>query len=158
MSSSASRNRRRWFVFLLVQILAAVLITGAFILRQHIDAYPGHTASGGKFSGCVFHDFLHLYCPLCGGTRGIVALFRGQPLTSLRCNPLSAYLAVGFLCQDLRVLIGICRKRDRLPVLPTWYWWGLLGLGLAFFFVRNILLLGFGIDPLGDLLPFYRQD
>ena len=156
--SLSSRNiRKRWMIFLAVQLFVGILIASAFILRRHIDAYPGSDPSSGRFSGCLLHDFFHIYCPLCGGTRGIVALFQGQILTSLVSNPLSAYLVAGFLFQDIRALIRICKNRAPLIAVPSWYWWGMLAIGVTVFIVRNWLLLGFGIDPLGDLLPFYQS-
>jgi hypothetical protein len=87
----------------------------------------------------------------------MVALFRGRPLHSLLCNPLSAYLAVGFSIFNVQALCRILRDEERVLHLPMWYFWVLLAIAVANFIIRNVLLVGFGIDYLGDLLPFWQQ-
>ncbi len=45
-------------------------------------------------SHCVFHRITGLYCPGCGGTRAVTALFHGKILVSLYYHPVVVYTAV----------------------------------------------------------------
>lgn len=45
--------------------------------------------------GCPIHVFTGGYCPGCGGTRAVRALFKGDILKSLYYHPLVVYVAVG---------------------------------------------------------------
>ena len=146
------RRARRFLLFAAVQALAVCAIVAAFVYRGFLDALPG----GGRLSGCPMHDLWHIYCPGCGGTRAMVALVRGQLLYSLACNPLSAYLAVGFVAFGVRSAVAIFRDEPRVLHLKAWYFWTLLVITVVFFIVRNLLLVHFGIDYLGDLADYWR--
>lgn len=37
---------------------------------------------------CPFHRITGLPCPLCGGTRSVVAMFSGEPVRAIEYNPL----------------------------------------------------------------------
>jgi hypothetical protein len=150
--ATRSRRTRRLLIFACVQLIFAALIVCAFFYRALIDSLP----FGNIYSNCPFHDFVHLYCPGCGGTRAMIALFRGQLVHSLLCNPLSAYLAVGFFCFDGVVLRRILRDEPRVMRLPIWYFWVLLAIAVVNFVLRNVLLVYFGIDYLGDLISFWH--
>ena len=52
---------------------------------------------------CPFNRITGLPCPLCGGTRSVVALFCGEPVQALEYNPL---VCIGAL---LLPVYGICR-------------------------------------------------
>lgn len=147
-----SRKNRRWLLFAAVQLLAIAMVIFAFVYRGYIDSIEG----SDRYSSCPFHDFVHLYCPGCGGTRAMIAIFQGRWIHSLLCNPVSLYLFLGFVAMDIRAALRIYRNQDRPVRVPMGYLWGLLGLSLANFMVRNVLLVVFGIDYLGDLLPFWH--
>jgi len=42
---------------------------------------------GPSIGACWFYSRFHLYCPACGGTRALEALFHGQILRSFYFNP-----------------------------------------------------------------------
>ena len=148
---SLSTTTRRWVIFALVQCSAVVLLCAAVLFRAVVDSL----FASGRFSSCVMHDLAGLYCPLCGGTRAMVAILQGRFWHSLCCNPLSMYLFVGFLIADVLAAIRIARGAPRIITIPAAYWWGMLALGLIWFVLRNILLVYFGIDYMGDLLPLW---
>ena len=148
----ASGRCRRWLWFFALQLGVLLVAGGAYLYRAYLDTLPGD----GARSMCLLHDFLHLYCPGCGGTRAIVALLRGQILHSLRCNPLSAYLAVGFLVTDIRAGIAIARKQPFAIRIPLWYFWIMLILAVITCIARNTLMITIGYDYLGDLVRFWH--
>lgn len=98
---------------------------------------------------CPFREVFHVYCPGCGGTRAVFALARLRLLTSLRLNPLPLLTILWLV---IFILAGKrepgLRRKTRLRSLI------LLGMVLMVFIlysaVRNILLLGWGIDLVGD--------
>ena len=107
-------------------------------------------------SSCVLHDRLHLYCPLCGGTRALEAILRFDFAAAISYNPFVVLLLIGLLAWDLRALIRLLRGRDSVFALPTWVWIALIALALAYGVLRNALLLSVGYDPLGDLAQFWH--
>lgn len=71
---------------------------------------------------CPFHAVTGLPCPLCGGTRSVVALFTGDPVLSLKYNPLVCIGSVLFPAYVFARLAGERSRRavDRLsPVLEV---------------------------------------
>lgn len=146
---------RRWLMFALVHLVLILLILGAFAWRDLIDRIPPRP-NGTRFSGCILHDLVHVYCPLCGGTRAMVALCRGQLLTSLLCNPVTAYLAVGFIVFDVIAAVRIIRHSP-LPLvrIPKWYVIGAIALAALVFIIRNALMIGYGIDNLDGLAHYW---
>ncbi len=150
--SDAKRRKKRIALYLAVQMLAIILVIGAFVYRELLDAL----SSDGKFSACPMHDLLHLYCPGCGGTRAIVALFRGQVIHSLACNPISLYLVVGFLVFDLRAAIAIMRNEERVLTIPPQYFWIMLAFAIVHCVLRNVLMITIGWDYLGDLGAYWH--
>ncbi len=153
---SRKQTRRRWLVFALAHLVALVLIVGAFLWRGLIDRIPPREPSGMRLSGCTLHDIVHIYCPLCGGTRAMVALLRGRLWYSLQCNPLSAYLAVGFVVFDVIAAVRIARRSEK-PIVRIPLWYLILGIVLAVlvFVLRNALLIGYGIDNLDGLAAYW---
>lgn len=43
---------------------------------------------------CSLHTLTGYYCPGCGGTRAVIALFHGHPLRSLYYHPIVIYTAL----------------------------------------------------------------
>ncbi len=95
---------------------------------------------------CILWTVLGVYCPGCGGTRAVEALFRGQLLQSLWYHPLVLYTAVlfgGFM---------LTQTLERIPPFPVkgwkfhnWYLYVALSIVLINWIVKNILLFGFDI-------------
>ena len=121
-------------------VLAAVLF---FVLDRKTD---------GELFACSVLQNLHIYCPGCGFTRAVRAFLRLDIISSLRYNAsvLVAVLVIlyyewRFFLSALRADFGVFKKSKTYPAI-------ILAVSiLAVFFVRNILLVGFGIDMIGDL-------
>ena len=105
---------------------------------------------------CVLHDLLHLYCPFCGGTRAFLSLLRFDILTALRLNAALLFAGLAFILFDLRALWLICRKSEAPLLPPRLGSIAILYFG-AYMLVINTLML-YGIDPAGDLAPYWQQE
>lgn len=95
---------------------------------------------------CFFNTFFGMYCPGCGGTRAISALFHGKILLSIWYHPLVPYSALvylGFMLTNGIHKLGI--KKMKGWKFHMWYIWTALGIIIVNFIVKNILRLGFGI-------------
>ncbi|MBQ8351442.1 MAG: DUF2752 domain-containing protein [Clostridia bacterium] len=104
---------------------------------------------------CFMHDLLRLYCPLCGGTRAFLCVLRFDALSALRYNAAVCLAALGLLVLDARALYLILRGRGERP-FPAF----ILPVGVCWFVGYTVLLNGllfFGIDPVGDLLPYWQH-
>lgn len=137
---------RRYVLAHLFALALFLLFFGYALLMRH--AFPN-----GYFH-CVLHDFLHLYCPFCGGTRAILAVFRLDFVAAVRLNPALPPAALLAVALDIRALILLCR-RSKKPLCPRWC----LPVGAAYFtifFVARDAALWFGFDPAGDLLSFWQ--
>jgi hypothetical protein len=86
---------------------------------------------------CLFHALTGYYCPGCGGRRALLALLRGQLLTSILYHPLPIYVLVGLLCLLIQRFI---KKRWSFPSLSR-FLWGALGLLLLQTLIKNLLLV-----------------
>lgn len=109
---------------------------------------------------CLFQMITGLYCPGCGGTRAALSLLHGQILRSLLYNPIPACLLFGGAWCVGAVLLE--RKRGGrkkgeghgneesgevfLPRPIRQYLWILLAVTAVSFLLKNLLLIGFGID------------
>lgn len=102
-----------------------------------------------KKAGCFIRDYFHIYCPGCGGTRAVEALFRLQLMKSLYYNPaVILMLLTAVFIQSIRIIEA---KRDIKIYKARIIAYGVfLVIWSAYFIVRNILLVFYGIDMLGD--------
>ena len=98
---------------------------------------------------CVLHTVTGYFCPGCGGTRSVEALFRGKFLVCAVNYPLTAYAAVMFVwfmgSQTIERF-----SRGRFKVGLRWrnsYLWIALGILLVHFAVKNIFYMVTGMDP-----------
>lgn len=68
----------------------------------------------GSFTLCLSKLFFHLPCPACGTTRGIIMLFRGQPLDAFRMNPNSFLVLLVLLVMTALLLADAFSRGNRL--------------------------------------------
>jgi hypothetical protein len=127
------------------RILAGTLLFAccfaAVIFRLHLQHI--------FFTPCWFYRTVGLYCPGCGGTRALTALLSGNPLRSLRMNPLvlpaaiwmAVYLGSHFISSVTRGRTPVLRI-SRAPFIA-----GAVLLGVNWI-LKNALLIFWGIDLL----------
>ena len=136
------RQKRRAFLIYnaaLALLACAVLLYWLLLRQAH---FPFR---------CLVAARLHLYCPGCGFTRALEALFRLQPLAALAANPTMPVLLFTLGYYEW-AFFSAMRRQTRVRTWPAL----LLAYSLlAFFVIRNLLLVFAGIDPLGDLIQFW---
>ena len=128
------------FNLFLVCFFAAVLV---YLLLLRVAELPFF---------CGFARLTHLYCPGCGFTRATKALLRGRLLSSLAAHPFALLGVLTVLYYELTLFLT-ARGRGRPSAAPA----VAFAIGLvAFFLIRNLLLVCGGVDLLGDLAAFWR--
>jgi hypothetical protein len=137
---------RYLLLHLLLAALVGVLLLFHFVTRRF----------AGSIIICPMHDLLHLYCPFCGGTRAILSILTLRPLAALRYNPFVSIGLLVFAFFDIRALIRLIRKREAPLSIPKWIFPTAIAAGIVYTVLRNLLVIAFGIDPVGDLLPYYH--
>ena len=99
-----------------------------------------------KVPDCYFETITGLYCPGCGGTRAMIALFQGHFVKSFICHPVVPYAAVVYAVFMVRTFIrkhyGTKQVKDG-RVLVFIY----AGIALAIiqWVVKLVLLVGYDI-------------
>ena len=107
------------------------------------------------FSGCWSHDWLHLYCPLCGGTRAAGALARLDFLQAFRYNAAVVIFLTVMLAWDIVAFVRLLQKKPRWWSFPRRFWLYTVALFAGYTILRNLLVILWGIDPVGDLAAFW---
>jgi hypothetical protein len=133
--------------FLIVNGVAgfSVLVMFAVLLLQKLGVF---------FSlPCGLLTLFHIYCPGCGGTRALFSLLSGHPLQSLYYNPAVLLGAVLALYYETAVIVTLVKNNGKVyyyqkPTLVYIYVVVIFGYTV----VRDILLVGYGIDMLGNVL------
>jgi len=138
-------TKKRWLIFITVNLLPFLTASIYFILKSKVEAF------GRSIAVCMMHDFFHLYCPACGGTRAVKAILSFDFLTALKCNPAVLLAFIYFVYYDIRAFLNIIRKKERViehirPFVPI----SLLVVFIGFGILRNVLLVYFNIDFIGD--------
>lgn len=104
-----------------------------------------------NMTGCILHDWLFLYCPLCGGTRAVSALLQLRIADAFRANAYVTLLAAVALVHYILAWVRLLRGETVLFRFLAWEWIAAGVLLLLWGIVRNVLMLRLGFDPLGDL-------
>ncbi len=99
---------------------------------------------------CMFNVWTGWYCPGCGGTRAVKALFRGDILASVVYHPVvpfAAVIAVWFMISQ--TIERVSKEKCKIGMhFSDKYLWIILALIIANFIVKNVCLNVFGIDLL----------
>ena len=95
---------------------------------------------------CAIYQRTGYYCPGCGGTRAVKALFRGDILTSLKYHPVVIYIVITYGLFMILNTISLITKREfsgmkiknsLLILIPV--------IIVIQFVIKNILLIVWGI-------------
>ena len=140
--------RKRLLLFLLIS--NAALFT-ASLIYAHITSLS--MESGIEAVSCIFKHNMKLYCPGCGGSRSLVYFLRLDILRSFIYYPALPVCALLVLDADVRAIISLIKdspgailgfKINALIIIPI--------IIILNFIIKNILLVCFGIDILGDII------
>ena len=99
-----------------------------------------------KVPDCAFEKVTGLYCPGCGGTRAVIALFQGHPIKSFLFHPAVPYTFVVYCVFMIRMFLlkhfGIGKEKDG-RIVPFVF----IGIAIVLvqWIVKLILLLGYGM-------------
>ena len=97
----------------------------------------------------MFHALTGWYCPGCGGTRAVKYLIQGQIRTSIQYHPLVFYMTVVTAAE---LISWMAAKLCGRPKLYLGHGALFIYVGIAVtavnWIVKNVLLIGFGIDLL----------
>lgn len=137
----------RILIFMNLSLLLAALIYDLFFVLR-----GGENAE----SFCFFKNYFSLYCPGCGGSRVLHALLRLKILKSIKLYPPLIISLIPILAYDVRLSLFLIKRDEK--YIKNFRFLSFLIIPAAvilFFFFRNILLLCFGIDPIGDIIAPY---
>lgn len=105
---------------------------------------------------CLMHELLHLYCFGCGGTRAVKAFLEFNIIDSIMCNPIVVY---GILMFTYYYIGGwfryVSHPWKRYFRYREWMAKLSVAVVIGIFVIRNIMLVIWKIDYLGDLKQFW---
>lgn len=108
---------------------------------------------GKNVFACKFLERTGIYCPACGGSRALIHLLNFNIKESFLFYPPLLISLVLITIVDLFVLFYIVNGNERyLKVARAEVFIIIPFTVLLFFFIRSVLLL-FGIDYIGEVLP-----
>lgn len=116
----------------------------------------GSRAVFAVIPSCILHDWFHVYCPLCGGTRAIEELLHFRLGASLRYHPFVLMFAVLFAVWYVIAWVRLFQGKSLIVKIPKPLSVALTIAFVAFWLLRNLLLIVFHIDPMGDLVGFWN--
>lgn len=147
-----SKKQRNTIFMLLVAVNAVIITVSA------VYAYLVAKAGGEGVVSCMFKHTFKLYCPGCGGSRSLVDLFKFDFISSALSYPPMPILLMFYIDLNLRFSLAVSSydpiyitsfKLNKLIIIPV--------VILVSFVIRNLLLVMYGIDYLGDLSYIYGR-
>jgi hypothetical protein len=127
-----------------------------FITLASIYAHLVARAGGEGIISCQFKHLFKLYCPGCGGSRSLVHLFNFDIISATLAYPPMPVLLFFYLMINLRCALVI--SSGDIFYLKSFKSWTLIFIPVAIlisFVIRNLLLIFYGVDYLGDLTPSF---
>lgn len=131
-----------------------VLVNGTLLLGAVLYRLLCHCTEGSAVLSCRVVEQLGIYCPGCGGSRAVAALLRMDIVGCFFYSPFVLTAAALLLYADIVTVVALLRRSERplrllspnlLILLPV--------VLIVTCLLRNILLLGAGLDLLGDIIP-----
>ena len=141
-------RKRRLIYFTLINITLLLTALSLVTLAKAVRGTPFSLVTD-----CPSHIIFGLYCPLCGGTRAISSLIRGDLILSLIYNPAVLPALIAFVVYDVFALIAILKNKDKVLKIHKSVWISILAILIINWLVRNALLIIWDIDYIYNL-PF----
>lgn len=129
------------FMIVNIAIGIMILVTFGVMLLQQLNILPSFP--------CGLRQLFGVYCPGCGGTRALFALFHGHFLRSLVCNPAIILGGLLILYYEAGVILTLVKKNGkRYFYYKKWPLYLYLTVVMLFAVIRDILLVKFQLDML----------
>ena len=136
-------RKQQWIIFVAVNGFLLFVLLFFPIYWKHIMELP--------FNKCSMLEYLHIYCPACGGTRAFRAILELDILSALKYNPIVPLGAVLFIAYEIGMIKHLILKTHREMFIKPWMIYAVLIFWAAYFIARNILLF-YGIDLVGNII------
>ncbi len=133
-------------------LLILIIMNSALILFALIYTLTVSLLSENEGESiCFIQRNLHIYCPGCGGSRSLLAFLKFDLLSSFVLYPPIIISALVILDYDRRLLITLIRKDPSKTASFKFYTFLIIPASIILtFIIRNILLICFKIDTVGD--------
>ncbi len=126
------------------RLLSAAIVLLTILVLGFVFLF--NPSASTLYPTCPFLWFTGCYCPGCGSLRAVHQLTRGHLATALGLNPLivlsTPFLAYSLASHATRAMSG--RPLRSFFIRPAFIW-GLLGLVLAFWAIRNVPVYPFSL-------------
>jgi len=136
-------RKQQWIVF--------AVINGSLLLVLLIFPFYWKYIMNLPFNKCGLVEYLHLYCPACGGTRAFSSLLKLDILSSFKYNPIVPIGAGMFIAYEVDMIKHLILKTERELIAHPWVIYAALIIWGVYFVLRNVLLFC-GIDLVGDII------
>ncbi len=136
-------RKQQWIVF--------AVINGSLLLVLLIFPFYWKYIMNLPFNKCGLVEYLHLYCPACGGTRAFSSLLKLDILSSFKYNPIVPIGAAMFIAYEVDMIKHLVLKTERELIAHPWVIYAALIIWGVYFVLRNVLLFC-GIDLVGDII------
>ncbi len=136
-------RKEQWIIFSVINGLLIAAIALFPLYDKYVAVLP--------LSRCGMLEFLHLYCPACGGTRAFAALLKLDIISSVKYNPVVLMGAISLAAYEIAMIKHLVKGGDREIFVKPWMVFVFLGIWFAYSIVRNVLL-AYGIDIVGNVL------
>ena len=131
--------------------LILLYVAGGLVTKVISDSLP----NGDLLPYCLCHFLFHLYCPFCGCTRAGIALLNLDFAASFAANPLIILTPILIFAFNVVSIIKIAKGKS-IPSLEKAAK-TVIAFLLVFCLVRNLLMIFFGFDTLGELAHFWYK-
>ena len=124
------------FLFGNIALIIGLLI-GIFVLVYQIPI--------GSGDNCIFYRYTNLYCVGCGGTRAMLAFFKGNLLVSMKYHAFTTYgMSLYFIYMGSHYLSRLTKGRVKGLHFRMVYIYIGVALLVGQFILRNIMLVRYG--------------
>jgi len=144
IQNKLKRNLRILLILNISLLLFAIIYTLYFKLNQNTE----------NEVKCIVKNLFNIYCPGCGGSRSLEAFLSFDFINSFILYPPIIISAVVILDYDRRLITSLLKKDTKITDSFKFYTFLFIPAAIIlWFFIRNILLLVFKIDTVGDFIP-----
>ena len=129
------------------------LNSALFAFAISYTVYFKEIAGTGREISCIFKETLGFYCPGCGGSRSLYHFLKLEFFRSFILYPPIIISALVVLDYDIRLTVTLIKKTTELTDRFKFYTFLLIPASIILnFIIRNLLLLVFKIDTVGDFI------